>query len=101
MRYPSLLKPQSIEEVLLPSGGTVKVPKALPTFEEWTGERIGDTYGGKTILNFDGEPVFAELAILRAFQSSGWDGVWVDTFGKRKEISRRLLGRECRSQPAT
>lgn len=66
----------------MPSGSTVEVPKATPTFCGWAGEPIGDTYRGKPILNFTGEPVFAELAILRALQNAGWNGVWVDTFKK-------------------
>ena len=86
MKYPNLLQPESVEEILLPSGGLVAVPKATPAFDKWTGERIEDTYGGKPILNFDGEPVFAELAILRAFQNSGWDGVWVDTFKSKYRV---------------
>ena len=45
-----------------------------------TGESVEDTYGGKPLLVLDGEPVFAELAILREFQRLGWEGVWVDTF---------------------
>jgi hypothetical protein len=33
-------------------------------------------------LEFDGKPVFAELMILQMLQKAGWDGVWVDTFGR-------------------
>ena len=86
MDYPDLLRAELVEEILLPSGGAVKVPKATPVFSQWRGERIEDTYGGKAILDFEGAPVFAELAILRAFQKLGWDGVWVDTFKKRYRV---------------
>ncbi len=70
----------------MPSGNKMKIPKVTPTFDSWTGEPIKDIYGGKPILDFDGEPVFAELAILRAFQNVGWNGVWVDTFKKRYRV---------------
>lgn len=46
----------------------------------------GGTYGGKTVLDVNGEPVFAELGILRAFQRDGWDGVWVDTYRRRYRV---------------
>ncbi len=86
MDYPDLLRAELVEEILLPSGSAVKVPKTTPIFARWRGEPIKDSYGGKMILDFDGEPVFAELAILRALQDSGWDGVWVDTFKKKYRV---------------
>jgi len=84
--YPDLLRPDSSEVILLPSGNKMEVPKATPTFDGWAGKPVEDTYRGKPVLDFAGEPVFAELAILRAFQNSGWDGVWVDTFQKKYRI---------------
>jgi hypothetical protein len=86
MQYPDLLQTESAEAVHLPSAGVVEVPKATPAFEKWTGEPIEDTYGGKIVLSFAGEPVFAELAILRTFQNSGWSGVWVDSFRKKYRV---------------
>jgi hypothetical protein len=86
MQYPPLLHAQSIETIRLPSGHTVVIPKATPTFDRWTGDPIEDTYGGKAVLDYAGEPVFAELAILRALQESGWDGVWVDTYRRRYRV---------------
>jgi hypothetical protein len=83
MRYPDLLVPITIEVIELPSGETVRIPKTEPTFNLWKGKPISDTYGDKTILDFDGEPVFAELAILRILQKDGWQGVWVDSFRKK------------------
>ena len=50
-------------------------------FRTWEGPCPEDTYGGKTLLEFGGELVFAEIAILRAWQEIGWHGVWVDTYG--------------------
>lgn len=52
-------------------------------FELWKGQPISDTYGGKALLDCHGEPLFAELAILRLIQTQGWQGVWIDTYSKR------------------
>lgn len=81
--YPELLIPATVENLYLSSGTLVRVPKAEPRFLKWQGEFTEDTYGNKPLLDVDGEPMFAELAILRLFQKDGWDGVWVDTFRKR------------------
>jgi len=61
----------------------VSIPLCFHRFEPWPGSPIGYTYGGKTVLDANGERVFAELAILRLVQESGWEGVWIDTFSKR------------------
>ena len=81
--YPELLSPVTTETLYLPSGTLVRLPKAEPRFLAWQGEFTGDTYGNKPLLDIDGEPMFAELSILRLFQKDGWDGVWVDTFRKK------------------
>ncbi len=47
---------------------------------------------GKVIIDCDGEPMFAELAILRSLQKEGFEGVWVDTFSNR---FRRSLSEDC------
>src|SRR5712664_137043 len=64
----------------LPSGDSVDVPRCRYCFVPWRGDSIADTFGGKVVLDFCGEPVFAELAILKSLQKMGWDGVWVDTY---------------------
>jgi hypothetical protein len=86
MPYPNILTPNSTEELTLPSGSVVHLLKATPTFRLWTGEPIGDTYGSKSILDLSGEPVFAELAILRLFQREGWEGVWVDSYRQKYRV---------------
>ena len=77
------LTPTSFEDLLLPSGRTFRIPKSEPRFKIWNGSQIDFSYGGKDILDVRGEPVFAEIAILRLLQYEGWDGVWVDTFQKK------------------
>ncbi|MBL7985349.1 MAG: hypothetical protein JNM91_10145 [Flavobacteriales bacterium] len=67
---------------LLLRTGTVHVPTVRPHFQPWTGDRTGiHTFGGKDLLLVDGQPQFAEVAILRAFQADGWQGRWLETYG--------------------
>lgn len=81
--YPEQLMPETVEDLHLPSGLSVQVPKTQPVFRLWSGEFTEDTYGNKPLIDVDATPMFAELAILRQFQEDGWDGVWVDTFRKK------------------
>jgi len=81
--FPKDLEPNSFETIRLFSGEEIRIPKTTLCFEKWSGETFADTYGNKVILDFNGEPVFAELAILRIFQSDHWSGVWVDTYRRK------------------
>lgn len=81
----------------LPSGMKVSVPTHQLHFSAWRGKPVADDYGGKTVLNIDGEPLFAELAVLRILENDGFDGVWVDTYGKR---FRRTMTKDSRMLPA-
>jgi len=83
MQYPEMLLPNDKEVINLPSGIKVQIPKTKPLFELWSGEAISDSYGNKTVLNFNNEPAFAELVILGSFLNDGWQGVWVDTFRRK------------------
>src|ERR1035438_5123076 len=82
-RYPEKLQPISSDPLPLPSGLTVPIPKACPKFNAWRGDVPFNRYGGKQVLDFQGEPLFAELVILRLFQQCGWQGVWVDSYRRR------------------
>ena len=83
MDYPLILKPTSLQSFVLSTGEEISVAKTRPKFQEWSGENLQNTYGGKAVINMAGEPCFAELAILSAFQNDGWMGVWVDSYGGR------------------
>jgi hypothetical protein len=80
MKLPEQFKVTAFEQIDLPGGKVVRIPKATPVFELWAGNKPGDDYGNKAILNFLGRPEFAELGILRIFEHDGWKGVWVDSF---------------------
>ena len=70
----------------LPSGEQISIPKYFLRFDSWKGAPIPNTYNGKAVIDWNGEPVFAELAVLRLFQAHGWDGVWVDSYRRKYRI---------------
>jgi hypothetical protein len=71
------------EIISLPSGDRVTVAKFCCAFRKWEGAPIADDYGSKAVLDCEGEPLFAELAVLRRFQHHGWNGVWVDSYRRK------------------
>jgi hypothetical protein len=84
-------------ELTLPSGKSVAIPRCDYMFSPWRGTPILDTYGGKAVLDWNGKPVFAELAILGVLERAGWDGVWVDTYRRK---FRRSMPPECCKLPS-
>ncbi len=80
MKYPERINPTSTEKFHLLSGNVVAIQKSFLSFERWHGEPVNDTYNNKPVVNYNSKPAFAELAILRIFESDGWQGVWVDTY---------------------
>jgi hypothetical protein len=55
-------------------------------------------YGGKHLIDHEGEACFAELAILRILQKDGWDGVWVEVFGGPNFVRTMPLGWALKSE---
>jgi hypothetical protein len=72
----------AVEEIHL-SGHIVQLPKCITTFARWKGSPIQDNYGGKIVLTLDGEPLFAELVVLRLLEKQHWYGVWVDSYRRK------------------
>jgi hypothetical protein len=70
----------STEIIQTPDGKPICIPRYEFLFSTWTKSNDFDTYNGKTILEFKGEPLFAELFILRLLEEQGYKGVWVDTY---------------------
>ena len=79
MKLPALLTPTTAERVRLPSGHEVELPKATPRFPEWNGEFPWSTCGNEPILDLLGDPLYAEIGILRLLEAEGWSGVWVNS----------------------
>lgn len=79
------LKPYKVDGELfsLSSGAEVSIQKYFLHFNEWKGAPIPNTYNGKAVIDWNDEPLFAELAVLRLFQSHGWEGVWVDSYRRK------------------
>lgn len=82
---PTSLNPKRFEGIILSTGSKVEIQVATPKFKVWSGAKISNTFGGKPLLDVNGEPAFAELAILDLFLKSGWDGRWVETYGASNE----------------
>ena len=74
------------ELLTVSSGKKVLVPKCSVSFILWRGAKLTNTYGNKAVIDFEGQPAFAETAVLGAVKKAGWDGVWVDTFGKKFRV---------------
>jgi hypothetical protein len=74
------------ETITLSDGQKVNIPKVTILFKEWKGEPVKDTYGGKAVIDAGGEPLFAELAILKFLKAEFWTGVWVDSYGKKFRV---------------
>ena len=84
-QYPNTLNPTEVEPISLPSGRIVEVPKTTPVFPKWEGEPIRNTFGGKPMVEANGQPMFAELAIRSRFVDAGWNSRWACTYGASKQ----------------
>jgi hypothetical protein len=86
--------PQNVE---LPSGAIVAVPACFLTLRPWIGTPIGNTYGNKAVIESDGQPLFAELAVLQQLRLKGFDGVWVDSYRRTFRRGMPPLNVRCQS----
>lgn len=81
MKMPPTLKNPHNINISLPFGETVALPLYNLFLKKYTGKSPNFDFGKKPFVNYDGKPIFAELAILKLFVDSGWDGIWVETYG--------------------
>ena len=81
MILPPELQPTDNLNVPLPSGAVVRLPVCRPIFGRWSGTPPVFDYGGKPVLNHNGEACFAELYILRILLEHGWSGAWIEAYG--------------------
>lgn len=52
------------------------------TFNGWKGETIQNTFGGKALVDVNGNASFAELAIVYYLKKNGWNARWIQPFGR-------------------
>ena len=62
---PNPLRPINFIPTELPSGRSLNLPHCYPIFPAWTKSTGTFLFGGKQLLNCRGDPVFAELYVLR------------------------------------
>ena len=82
------LQPHKVDSEVFPlsSGDNILIQKYFLTFTEWKGAPIKNSYGNKVVVNWNDEPLFAELAVLKLFTSNGWSGVWVDSYRRKYRV---------------
>jgi hypothetical protein len=86
--YLEFLKPYKTDSEIfsLSSGEQISIQKYFLHFNEWKGIPIPNTYGNKAIIDFEGKPLSAELAVLKLFNKNGWQGVWVDSYRRKFRV---------------
>lgn len=77
--FPTILEPNSYQLYTFSLNRKVYIPKVNINFNRCEEYPVEPTYNKKPVLDYNGERVFAEIAILRIFQNEGWNGVWVDS----------------------
>jgi hypothetical protein len=68
------------EDIQLPAGRVVSIPRATARFSPWREDITINTWGNKPVLDVQGEQTFAEVALLRMFQASGWEARWLEAY---------------------
>ena len=85
-------------DISLPNGAVARLPVCRPVFSKWIGTPPAFDLGGKAVPNYNGEPCFAELAILRMLLQHDWSGAWVETFGGTHFLSKMPEGWSLQSE---
>lgn len=80
------------ERITLPSGQVVEIQKAELKLKPWKGIVDFDTYNHKPLIDSNGKPLFAELAVLWILQRNGWNGVWTDSYRRKFRTAMPHLG---------
>jgi hypothetical protein len=80
--YPSTLTPDHTEDFVY-EGTLYRIPGVTLQFKKWIGDTIANTFGGKPLIDYEGIPMFAELAIQRTAIKGGWNARWVETYASK------------------
>jgi hypothetical protein len=84
---PAELRPTQTIAVKLSPDRIIRLPLCTPCFPSWKGRIPEFSFGRKPFLEYSGQPVFAELLILRLLESAGWSGRWVSSYGGIKFLT--------------
>jgi hypothetical protein len=82
----SLSKLLQADTVVLPrSRKTVEVVTLLRREHKWVGSKPlwAELVPNKPLMDFGGEPTWAEFILLRLLEANGWSGAWVKNWGGR------------------
>ena len=82
LEYPQTLTPDGFEVHIIDEKA-VQVPVVHIGFKKWQGEPIKNTFGGKGLIDFNGQPMFAELAIKHLAELGSWEARWVETYAMK------------------
>lgn len=80
--YPTTLTPDGFETHVI-NGREVSIPVIYLEFKQWLGDPIANTFGGKGLIDYEGEAMFAELAIMKTAIAGGWNARWVETYAMK------------------
>lgn len=61
---------------------SVPIPERNMLFRRWSGVPINHTFGNKGLIDIDGKPMFAELAIAETMKRDGYETRWVEVYGR-------------------
>ena len=84
---PARLRAAGSEALRLPSGRSLILARARLELPAWRGAPVY-SFGHKSVLELDGEPLYPELAVLRLLERAGWRGAWVNA--QRREFRTGL-----------
>jgi hypothetical protein len=80
--YPTTLCPDGYEMHIV-DGREVQIPTVRLEFKKWQGVPIANTFGGKGLIDYEGEAMFAELAIMKTAIAGGWNARWIETYAMK------------------
>ena len=87
---PTALRPTDTHRVKLPSdvgGPVIELPKCVLSFQESGDQNVWDwanneaMNNGKPLVDWEGAPMFAELAVVNILKADGWKAYWSECYG--------------------